>query len=280
MIRYYNAILITAYSIGLSLSVPSGADARTSIPVYQLDTKADLTNINAVPTSNSILAPVNTQLFDLLEQLQYQVRHLTGKIELLEYELNQLKNDEKDRYIDLDRRINVLNQRQNETNRNNISSAAVTDTAVPVDIQSINSAGYTGPNSSAIKLSVQRTDAEAEKIAYKAAFSLIKDREYEQAKLALQSLINDFPRGVYTANSYYWLGEVFLVQTKYVQAVEAFEQVTTGFSKHRKVPDALYKIGVAYNKMGQKSKAKTYFQQVISNYPASSSARLSLNLLD
>lgn len=282
MIHKYCATLAIFCSVGALSAGLGWADVRSVIPVYELDAEVESIDIDLgvarIPSPTQM--SVDTQLFDLLEHLKYEVRHLTGKVERLEYELNQLKSNQKDHYTDLNRRVNILGQRHDEANKNNPVLMAAGGVQTTVDTQLVNPTTHAVPNVSAIGLSAQKNNAEAEKNAYKSAFSLIKDRQYKQAKQALQDLINDFPEGIYTANSYYWLGEVFLVQAEYSQAITAFEQVTTGFSKHRKVPDALYKIGVAYDKMGQQSKAKTYFQQVISNYPASSSARLSLNFLN
>jgi tol-pal system protein YbgF len=270
---------MTHVAVILLAESASSADIWSSVPAYELDiTSGSTTNIEVEPVVNPSIGLINTQLFDVLEQLHNEVRQLTGKVELLEHELSRLKKDEKNRYFDLDRRIINLSQPQYTTVKNNIESRA--DTKVLVNPQPRALTISPGFNALAANSLTRKTDTEAEKSAYKAAFGLIKVRKYEQAKLALKTLINDFPSGIYTANSYYWLGEVFLVQAEYVQALEAFGQVTTSFSNHRKVPDALYKTGVAYDKMGQKDKARAYFQQVISNYPASPSARLALNLLD
>jgi TolA-binding protein len=57
-------------------------------------------------------------------------------------------------------------------------------------------------------------------------------------------------------------------------AAAAFELVIKDFPEHRKVPDALYKAGVAYQKTGNLSKANVLLQRVLSHYPESSAARL------
>jgi tol-pal system protein YbgF len=279
--QYRKLKLGTIYGISLCFfGTTVGADTQPLVPSYDIDVA-----VNSIPTASgvstgtkSISGAVNAQLFDLLEQLQDEVRRLTGEVELLGYELTHLKQDEKDRYIDLDRRIIALNQRKGEAPKYSVTPIANTTAIVPRAPAS--SKKNVESNLLAPPTPVKATNTETEKMAYKAAFELIKSRQYEQAKLALQSLINEFPTGTYTANSYYWLGEVLLVQSEYIKAAESFDKVISDFGKHRKVPDALYKIGVAYNKMEQKEKAKTYFQRVIADHPESSSARLALNLLD
>jgi tol-pal system protein YbgF len=279
--RYYKLKLGKFYGIGLCfLGITVGADTRPLVPTYNIDEAVNsITTDSGVPTKTESTSGVaNAQLFDLLEQLQDEVRRLTGEVELLGYDLSRLKQDEKDRYIDLDRRIIVLNQRKNEAPKyNNVAPIANTTTIAPTKPASSKKTIESNLLSPPTPV---KENPETEKMAYKAAFELIKSRQYEQAKLALRNLINEFPTGAYAANSYYWLGEVLLVQSEYIKAAESFDKVISGFVKHRKVPDALYKIGVAYNKMEQKEKAKAYLQRVIADYPESSSARLALNLLD
>ena len=278
--RYRKLKLGMIYGISLCFfGTTVGADIQPLVPAYNIDVA-----VNSIPTvsgisngTESTSGAVNAQLFDLLEQLQDEVRRLTGEVELLGYELTRLKQDEKDRYIDLDRRIIALNQRKDEAPKY-VTPIANTTAIVPRAPSSSKKTAES--NLLPPPTPVKATKAETEKMAYKAAFELIKSRQYEQAKLALQNLIIEFPIGTYTANSYYWLGEVFLVQSEYIKAVESFDKIISDFGKHRKVPDALYKIGVAYNKMEQKEKAKAYFQRVIADHPESSSARLALNLLD
>jgi TolA-binding protein len=50
--------------------------------------------------------------------------------------------------------------------------------------------------------------------------------------------------------------------------------VITDFPQHRKIPDALYKAGVAYQNIGDIGKANEALQRVLNEYPESSAARL------
>jgi len=52
--------------------------------------------------------------------------------------------------------------------------------------------------------------------------------------------------------------------------------VISKFPQHRKIPDALYKAGVAYQNTGNVDKANQLLQRVLAEYPESSAARLAL----
>jgi len=51
-------------------------------------------------------------------------------------------------------------------------------------------------------------------------------------------------------------------------------QVIGLYPDHPKVPDTLYKLGVAYHRLGDTGKAMEYFADVQSRYPQSSAAGL------
>ena len=115
------------------------------------------------------------------------------------------------------------------------------------------------------------------KAAYRAAFTLIKKRQYDQAIVAMLAFIKNFPQqGTLVGNAYYWLGEVHMVQGDDSLAIVSFENVFSKFPQHRKIPDALYKAGVAYSHAGNVSKANKFWQRVIAEYPESSAAKLAL----
>ena len=110
--------------------------------------------------------------------------------------------------------------------------------------------------------------------AYQAAFNLIKARQYDEAIIAMLAFIKDSPQGSLAGNAHYWLGELHMVQGNASMAVLSFEHVIDNFPQHRKIPDALYKAGVAYQNTSNPDKANRFFQRVILEHPYSDAARL------
>jgi tol-pal system protein YbgF len=113
-----------------------------------------------------------------------------------------------------------------------------------------------------------------EKQLYQTASQQLKEKQYDAAKLSLQKLISDYPTGEYTANGYYWLGEVCFIQGNLPEAMQAFSSVIQSFPQHAKVADSLLKLGYIASAESHASKAKQYFEQVVRQYPGSSAARL------
>ena len=226
--------------------------------------------INAVAVDTPINTNANAQMFDIVEMLQYELQQLRGQVEELSYHLERLKKDQKQRYLDLDRRIVSLS-----TPPQVIDDSQVSDTKSETGEADLTSA----PLGSSIALDqavvIQEAyDPEIEKLAYKAAFGLIRERQYDASIEALLTFLNDFPEGVLVGNAHYWLGEVYMVQGDASLAAQSFEYVIREFPDHRKTPDALYKAGVAYQNVGNNNKANQLLQRVLQEYPDSSAARL------
>ena len=226
--------------------------------------------IKVVAVDTPINTNANAQLFDIVEMLQYELQQLRGQVEELSYHLERLKKDQKQRYLDLDRRIVSLS-----TPPQVIDDSQVSDTKSETSEADLTSA----PLGSSIALDqavvIQEAyDPEIEKLAYKAAFGLIRERQYDASIEALLTFLNDFPEGVLVGNAHYWLGEVYMVQGDASLAAQSFEYVIREFPDHRKTPDALYKAGVAYQNVGNNNKANQLLQRVLREYPDSSAARL------
>ena len=97
----------------------------------------------------------------------------------------------------------------------------------------------------------------------------------------LEALIGRFPDGEYTANAYYWLGQVQAAKTNpdFEKARQALAQVISYFPDHGKVPDAAYALGKVYYKLGDCERATDLLQQVIDQYSGKSAAKLAESYL-
>ena len=227
-------------------------------------------SINAVAVDTPINTDANAQMFDIVEMLQYELQQLRGQVEELSYHLERLKKDQKQRYLDLDRRIVSLS-----TPPQVIDDSKVSDTKSETGETDLTSAPLGGSIALDQAVVIQEAyDPEIEKLAYKAAFGLIRERQYDASIEALLTFLNDFPEGVLVGNAHYWLGEVYMVQGDASLAAQSFEYVIREFPGHRKTPDALYKAGVAYQNVGNNNKANQLLQRVLQEYPDSSAARL------
>jgi len=283
-------IFILAVSVEVSANtVPvtdlvndTAAQSNPSLQFMQADPIAPVTVDLATNTGNT---NANAQIFDLVEMLQQEVQQLRGQVEELSYNLGKLKEDQKQRYLDLDRRIVSLSTATPVTKESRVVSATDQTTQLQTVASQVNDSLTAVPVTPATETSTTETqtlavqapsDPEAAKVAYKAAYALIRKRQFDASVVALLAFVKNFPQSDLVGNAYYWLGEVYMVQGDASLAVVSFEYVISKFPQHRKIPDALYKAGVAYQNTGNVDKANQLLQRVLAEYPESSAARLAL----
>jgi len=285
------------------LAVSVEVRANTAVPVTDLlnDTAAQsnpspqsmqadpFTPVTVDIVTNAGNTNANAQIFDLVEMLQQEVQQLRGQVEELNYNLGRLKEDQKQRYLDLDRRIVSLSTAAPVTKESRVASVTDQTTQPKTVVRQVKVISTAVPIASATETSTTQTqtlagqapnDPEAAKIAYKAAYALIRKRQFDASIVALLAFVKNFPQSDLVGNAYYWLGEVYMVQGDASLAVVSFEYVISKFPQHRKIPDALYKAGVAYQNTGNVDKANQLLQRVLAEYPESSAARLALEKLN
>ncbi|AHZ78933.1 tol-pal system protein YbgF [Pseudomonas putida] len=197
-----------------------------------------------------------------LQQMQDQLSRQQGIIEELQNDVSRMKQENLERYQDLDRRIN--------------SGAAP---AATPDNSSGGGASNAAPDAAGAAAqqpaaSSEPGDPAKEKLYYDAAFDLIKQKDFNKASQAFNAFLRKYPNSQYAGNAQYWLGEVNLAKGDLPAASQAFAQVSQKYPKHSKVPDSLYKLADVERRMGHTDKVKGILQQVITQYPGTSAAQL------
>ena len=196
-----------------------------------------------------------------LQLLQQEIMELRGMVEQLQHEFSRLKLIQDDRYLELDARL---------------QQALKANVLAPQPVAEV-----LGEAVAAVAAVAVADENLGEKELYETIQILIRNRQYEMAITQLEALIVRFPDGDYTANTYYWLGQVQAAKTNpdFEKARQALAQVISYFPDHSKVPDAAYALGKVYYKLGDCERATDLLQQVMDQYPKKSAAKLAGNYL-
>jgi len=109
---------------------------------------------------------------------------------------------------------------------------------------------------------------------YKKALELFEVSRYAEALEVFRDLIISFPEGAYSADAYFWSGELYLVQEQLEDAREHYLVVAEKFKDHDRVADCLYKLGVIEKLLLNDEAANSYFSRLISEYPDTGAAEL------
>jgi len=198
-----------------------------------------------------------------LQQMQDQLSRQQGIIEELQNDVSRMKQENLERYQDLDRRIN-----------SGAAPAATPDNSSGGGASSTSPDAAAGAAAQQPAASSEPGDPAKEKLYYDAAFDLIKQKDFDKASQAFNAFLRKYPNSQYAGNAQYWLGEVNLAKGDLPAASQAFAQVSQKYPKHSKVPDSLYKLADVERRMGHTDKVKGILQQVITQYPGTSAAQL------
>ncbi len=230
-----NLLLVSMVLSGALGAVSAQADTWSSLP--QTQTKVSVKAPKSVPTNSSAQL-----LFGEIEVLKQEVQTLQARIEEQGNELRKIKKEQKERYLDLDRRLGQIH--------NKASAPALSD-----------------------KNSAQG------KLEYDAAFALMKNKQLANAAVAFKDFLNQYPKSSLVVNGYYWLGQIYYNQVNLDEARKAFSIVINQFPNHAKTSDSKYKLGVILHRLGDTVKAKALLMAVVKQYSGSASARFAKKYL-
>lgn len=226
-----------------------------------------------------------------LQVLQQEVLELRGLTEEQAYQLKQIKDTQRDHYLDLDRRLGGVQQKLRQ-----ISAGSGGDASTTLQRATDNSLAAklspkvpaTAPLAAtlpqpALASTADQSSADEknklEKQAYDRAYELVKGKKFKRAKNAFVKLLTDYPDGKFAPNAHYWMGELFMVESDLTGAADSFLKVVTLYPKHWKSADALYKLGEIYFRLDEPNKSKEFLNRAVSQFPDSRSARFASRYL-
>jgi len=138
--------------------------------------------------------------------------------------------------------------------------------AVPVEVR-----GSTAPVAPA---SPPRPEADAATEQYRVALRHLTERRISEASAGLDRFVAEHPGHPHADNAMYWRAEIDYTRRDYAAALRRFSGLIERFPRGSKVPDALLRIGLCYERMGQRSRARRVFSRLRQQFPNTVAARM------
>ena len=223
---------------GRPVDVPEGEVAAGGI---------DLVGAGSAPSG----APeISGNLVYQVQVLRQELQQLRGLLEVQQNRIARMEKEQQQRYLDVDRRLAGGGAVAEEPPAPAGERPAVSDRVAGVDA--------------------------GERAAYSAAVQLTREKQFQPAIEAFNRQLTEYPDGAFSANAFYWLGELYLAlpTPKLELARQSFAQVVNLYSDHPKVPDALYKLGVVYGKLGDRDAAERHMRRTRDEFPGTPAAGL------
>lgn len=229
---------------------------------------------NSANVENQTAGQSNLDQQNRMVQLQTEVQSLRNVVETLQNEIEQIKQRNREQYLDLDGRLGRLEG-------NPAASAAPQSpsaTAPAVTAKPASAAGgfidvEPAPSAAVSADPAAPVDPVAEEAAYQAALDALVER-FEAADSArlFQAFLRDYPSSALVPNAYYWLGESYYVTQNYDLAQQAFQTLLSQHPGSRKEADALLKLGYCQIALGQRAAGEATLRDVSSRYAGTDAA--------
>ena len=114
---------------------------------------------------------------------------------------------------------------------------------------------------------------------YNAAIEALEDQNFEKSFNLFKYFVESFSDEEKTPLSYFWLGEISLIENDLENASNFFMELISLYPNHYRVPLSHKKIGDIYLKSNDMKKAKDKYNFVAREYPNNTASSLALQLL-
>ena len=220
------------------------------------------------------------KLFEEVESLGTEARELRGQLEVQSHTIEQLKQRQRQLYLDTDQRLQRIESAPPAQAASPLPQPSVP--AAPAQMPASQTAETTVPMPEPAPAASGTTDTTAttgvdpfaEQQAYQGAFDLLKSGRYEDAAGAFKQFITEYPTGSYADNAQYWLGETHYITRRFADSVQEFQRLVVQHPNSRKLTHALLKIGYAHDELGNRAEAERVLGELIARYPQSAAAGL------
>ncbi len=241
-----------AVSLTLLVSVANSAFAAPT-PVSEIGNTGSETDIQYLKRLLDNRTRVQLQMQQQMDDMAAEINELRGTIEKNSYDMQQMLERQRQLFIELDRVRNHTPQ----------TATAVAKTEAP-DVKATGGVFSSDEN---------------ERTAYDNAVNIVRvEKDFPKALAAFQKFQQDYPDSVYAANTHYWVGQLHFVQRSDVEAAKSFASVVA-YQDSPKRADSLIKLGDIAARNGKPGVAKKYYQQVVDEYPNSSSSDMAKSKL-
>ncbi len=109
---------------------------------------------------------------------------------------------------------------------------------------------------------------------YQEGIDLYRQGNYEAARTQFEKFLATRPEESYIDNALYWIGECFYGAGLYHEAAGYFHKVIQEYPNANKVPDALLKVSLTYQKLGKNDSARDMLRYLMEAYPGTEAARI------
>ncbi len=239
--------------------------------------------------------PLGARLSIRLNELENQMRQMTGQIEETAYRISQLNNRLDKLVADVDYRLTALeggnpsarpdlgNTASLQGNQQPAPSGMKTETLdapagttaqtapKPGVLGTLNGKDLENPalegQQATNAAPVTETANLTPEALYEKSRQMLMRSEFANAESNFKSFLEQYKDNKLTGNVRYWLGETYYVQGNYAQAASTFLEGYQKDPRGAKAPDSLLKLGMSLSRMDKNREACATYGKLRSDFP-------------
>lgn len=234
-----------------------------------------------------------------LDQIEQELRRLTGIIERLEYDSRRATVATEKRLDAFEERLDAMEQsaswptaQQPSTSTTDNSFTSVTSPP-PLDLSASGNPSYgseqiTTPYQPQAAFQPQADSGfsrpfpgqqsppvgQSADALYEEGIRLLNLGSFDQAGAHFEDLLAAYPQDPKSGQAQFWLGDMHFKLGRYEQAASAFLDSFRNWPEGAKAPDSLLKLGMTLATIGKAEEACLSFKQVVARYPGASPSLL------
>lgn len=294
--KFVLSLFVIASLLLMAGGVAESADSETSYKTRPLDVRVD--RLERLMSSQKQL-----ELLYRVKQLQTENQQLRGLLEEQSNEMRLLKQQQRELYSDLNRRLSQMEGGGITAEATSASapvlySPKVTtdpkkeDLPLVLDKSSFESPKYgvtereevqvsqvkAKPVAEAVPIPVYKKQVMSKKerldeqTLYQKAYDELRARQYNKAKESFTGVINKYPGGNYAHIAQYWVAESSYAQRDYTQAIVDYQRLLDVYPRSPKRAEAELKKAYSFYELGNKSLARQTLNELLLNYPDTTEA--------
>jgi tol-pal system protein YbgF len=230
-------------------------DKEARQQIIDLQQKTDAQNQSALSAISALEKRVlvlenvikSQGLMDLLsqvEQLNKEIRHLKGNLEIAQHQIEVTQQRQKELYTDADGRLRKL------------------ETAPPVT-QAPLATSVTQPIAPNHASSIDAAENEA----LTAAQTLLNESKFKAAFEAFNKFVKDYPNSPLSPEAFYGLGSAQFSLKYFKAALITQQKLVAQFPESARLPEAKYSIANCQIQLAQIDAAKATLRELIAQFP-------------
>lgn len=204
-----------------------------------------------------------------LQQMETQVRDLTGKVEEQRYEINSLKQKIKSLEAMQEIQANQAPQQPQPAARIRDTDGGRMGASVMEDAPASNPLGLdlAAQDPKGMKTKTVFSGSNKATAQYEAAKGFLNEKKYDEAEEGFQNFLKEHGDHILASNAKYWLGETYYVRGNYKKAAREFAEGFQKFPDSAKSPDILLKLGLSLKGLDKDKDACVALGQLPIKFP-------------